>query len=92
MTEQEPNTVKEISKTEYLEAKLLELTKRYALLLEKTSVSEAEKPLPTDERIAELEIKMAKLWDLLTDKPKGRGKQETISKFGIRFRNKFSKD
>jgi len=64
---------------------LSSLQKAYALEIAK---KEVEKPLTKDERIADLEVKMAKLWYLLTDKEPGRGKQEKLSKFGRSFKSK----
>jgi hypothetical protein len=64
--------------------------RRESKSIEKPVVQEIIRP-SHEERIVDLEVKMAKLWDLLTDRPKGRGKQQTISKFGLKFRDKFSR-
>ena len=65
--------------------KLEKLEKDYAVLLEKNPPSTVE----FANRVADLEVKMAKLWALLIDyTPKN---QEKLSKFGKRFGGK-SKD
>jgi hypothetical protein len=64
---------------------ILDLEKKYALILEQT-VNEKS----MDSRTAELEIKMAKLWDLLTDKTTVKGNTKTSS-FGKRFKEKFNR-
>lgn len=80
------------TETEQTQIRLDNLMKRYAALVaevERRDTEQEEKPLTNSERIAELETKMAKLWYLLTDKPRGKNAQEKLSKFGLNFRNKF---
>ena len=73
-----------ISKEEELRQEILRLEKKYALMLS----SMIDKKMDND-RLAELEIKMAKLWDLLTEKtPTGR---EKVSKFGKGFKERFKR-
>jgi len=63
---------------EKLKAELEKVTRDYALLLEKQKAENKE--VSFIERVADLEIKMAKLWSLLSEEtPRGKTK---LTKFG----------
>ena len=85
MTEEQMQKELDTSKSVVdLEVERIKLEKKYALLLEST-VDKSQ----YEERISELEIKMAKLWAILTDKTEKR-KEAKITKFGQSFKDKLN--